>query len=126
LRAEIRELVVALRAAAARRDWDAMSWAFPNGQPLTVRIHDVVAGGPDGGGLSFWAADARPDVDQLLVAPLDEGLVAISIPFTHRSSTGTFGAVFEKHAGMWRMRCFQETFPDQGPVAGCMPKDHPS
>jgi hypothetical protein len=90
---------------------------------MTDRIHDVVAGGADGGGLSFWAQDARPAFDHLLVAAFAQDLVAISVPFTHMGSTGTFGAVFEKRQGAWQMRCFQEAFPDRGPVAGCMPAD---
>jgi hypothetical protein len=120
LRREIRTLLLELREAASRRDWDAMAYAFPSSGPIRSRVHDVVAGGPNAGGLSFWTPTAKPDFDELVLVPVRSDLVALSLPFTHGSGAGSYGAVFERRGDQWQLTCFQEAFPTTNLAPGCV------
>ena len=117
--AEVKRLLLSLRAAAEQRDWETVSHVLPPAGALRERIHAVVAGLPEGGGLSFWSPLAKPDFTALQVVAFASDLAAIAIPFTQEGSAGTYGAVFDKAGGHWRMRCFQEAFPEQPPQPGC-------
>jgi hypothetical protein len=112
---------VNLRDAAEHRDWTYMIPAFPTEGPLTERVRAVVTGGPGSGGLSFWTPTAAPDFDELTLAPIKEDLVAISLPFVDAGNPGSFGAVFERQAGEWRLTCFLEAFPAKPMQPGCVP-----
>jgi hypothetical protein len=117
----VRRVLVNLRDAAAHRDWAYMMPAFPSEGAITERVRGVVTGGLGSGGLSFWTPTATPDFTKLALAPVKEDLVAISIPFIDNGNPGSFGAVFERQAGEWRLTCFQEAFPAKPMEPGCVP-----
>jgi hypothetical protein len=126
LSADVRQLLMGLREAAARHDWSTMSPSFPEDGAITERVRGVVVGGPGSGGLSFWTPSAKPDFDQLNVAPIKEDLVAISLPFDDNGNSGAFGAVFERREGAWQLTCFREAFPGTDLAPGCVPDLHRS
>lgn len=123
---QVQQLVVSLERAAVQGDWESVRPFLPADGAMTARIEEVVTGPPGGTGLSFWASNAVPDFGRLVVTPFASDLVAISVPFTQVGSEGTFGAVFERKAGTWQLRCFQEAFGYTPSRPGCGPIDTPS
>jgi hypothetical protein len=121
--AQVRALVLQVRAAADRADWQALSQYFPAQSHWAESVRSVVESA-DKRNLSFWTRDAKLVRGGLRTQVLRSGVVAVATPFSINGRRGVWGAVFVKDGTAWGLSCARESMGSNVPiVAGCAGPD---